>query len=156
MPAKSALSLLIPLVCSADEDVKWRAVDFGGLLLARLADDDIEPARIFMRRQIWNLTEESGGCPLGAPELMAEAMARHHGLAEEYANILVSYIIPEGNYLEHIPLQRGAVWGIGRLADVYPELVKDAVPYLKELKKSDDESVRALAGIALNRMKAVN
>jgi hypothetical protein len=144
--------LLIPLVCSADEDIKWRAVAFGGLLLARLADEDIEHARIFIRRQIWNLTEESGGCPLGAPELMAEAMARHRGLADEYANILVSYIIPESNYLEHIPLQRGAGWGIGRLAEVYPELVRDSVPYLKELKKSEDDSVRELACLALSKL----
>jgi len=139
-------------VCSSDEDEKWRVVKIAGLLLARLAEEDIEHARIIMRRQIWNLTEESGGCPLGAPELMAEAMAMHRRLAEEYANILVSYIIPEGNYLEHIPLQRGAVWGIGRLAEVYPELVRDAVPFLNELKKSNDDSVRELTCLALDKL----
>ncbi|NQU05806.1 MAG: HEAT repeat domain-containing protein [Calditrichaeota bacterium] len=105
-----------------------------------------------MRRQIWNLTEESGGCPLGSPELMAEAMAKHRGLADEYADILVSYIIPEGNFLEFIPLQRGAVWGIGRLAEVYPELVRDAVPHLNELMKSDDDSARELACLALGKL----
>ena len=78
-------------------------------MLARLAEDDIEHARIIMRRQIWNLTEESGGCPIGAPELMAEAMANHRELADKYADILVSYIIPEGNYLEHYPIRRNVL-----------------------------------------------
>ena len=47
---------------------------------------------------------------------MADAMARNEKLALEYECILISYIQPEGNYLEHEGLQRGVLWGIGRLA----------------------------------------
>jgi len=152
LPLKSAINALLPKLLSVDEDIKWRVVTIAGVLIARLADIDMEAARLVIRRQIWNLTEESGTCAYGAPEMMAEAMANHRGLAEEYANILISYIIPEGNYLEHEPLQRGVVWGIGHLAEVYPDLVQEAEPYLRPLLKSDDVDVKGLAQRALNKI----
>ena len=59
-----------------------------GASLARLADADMEAARIVMRRLLWSLNDESGGIGWGAPESMAEAMCRHQGLALEYAHML--------------------------------------------------------------------
>jgi len=48
---------------------------------------------------------------------MGEILAAHNGLAQEYAHILLSYAREEGNYLELEALQRGLLWGIGRLAE---------------------------------------
>ncbi len=156
LPPKKVINALLPKLLSADEVVKWRAVTIGGVLIARLADSDMASARIFIRRLIWQLTDESGGCPFGAPELMAEAMANNRSLADEYANILISYIIPDGNYLEFEPLQRGAVWGIGRLAEVYPDLVRDSVPYLNQLLNSRDVQVREYTRRALEKIQQVS
>jgi len=36
---------------------------------------------------MWSLNDESGGIGWGAPEAMGAIMARHTGLADEYANI---------------------------------------------------------------------
>ncbi len=111
-------------------EVKWRAVTALGLTVARMAYRKMEDARIVMRRLIWNLSEESGNLGWGAPETMGEILAVHEGLAREYNRILVSYITQTGkddNFIDHLPLRRGAYWGVGRLAQVRPELALQAV-----------------------------
>jgi hypothetical protein len=94
---------------------------------------------------MWNLNDESGGIGWGSPEAMGEIMARHDGLAKEYACILVSYINEAGNFLEHEMLQRGVLWGLGRLAHARPELVRDAAAYLPLFMRSKDAVHRGLA-----------
>jgi hypothetical protein len=116
-----------------------------GKVVSDLAASDLESARVVMRRFIWNLNDESGGIGWGCPESMAEAMVQNEGLADEYACILVSYIQPEGNYLEHEILQRGVLWGVGRLAHARPRYTrtigKDLIPYME----SGDPVLRGLA-----------
>ena len=98
-----------------------------------------------MRRFIWNLNDESGGIGWGCPESMAEAMARNEKLAAEYACILISYIQPHGNYLEHEGLQRGVLWGVGRLAHTRPEGMETAAEFLLPYMSSGDSNLRGLA-----------
>jgi hypothetical protein len=76
---------------------------------------------------------------------MGEIMAIHRGLAQEYAHILISYARQDGNYLEHEGLQRGLLWGIGRLSQKRPELVKGAAAFLLPYLESQDEVIRGLA-----------
>jgi hypothetical protein len=101
-----------------------------GVTVARLANQDMEAARIVMRRFMWSLNDESGGIGWGAPEAMAECLASHAGLAGEYTKILVSFMREDGFYLELPSLQRGLMWGIGRLAQVRPQLLRLACPPL--------------------------
>ncbi len=155
LPPKKTINALLPKLLSLDHEEKWRAVSAAGVAVCDLAAYDLEAARIIIRRMIWNLTEESGTCGWGAAELMAETLANHRGLAEEFSNILISFIVPEGNYLEFEPLQRGAVWGIGRLAESYPDLAGDSPPYLCALLKSNDAHIRGLACHALMCMSSV-
>jgi hypothetical protein len=79
------------------------------------------------------------------PEAMGEVMAQHEGLAREYVMILKSYIRTDGNYLEHEPLQRGVLWGLGRLAQERPELVKTVIPHVQPFLSSEDAVLRGLA-----------
>jgi len=121
-----------------------------GTVVANLADEDIESARVILRRLMWSLNDESGGIGWGAPEAVGEILACHEGLAREYANILTSYIKEDGNFLEHEPLQRGAMWGVARLAQVRPHLVQDAKRYLIKRLDSSDVTVRGLAALTLS------
>ncbi|MFO7972416.1 MAG: HEAT repeat domain-containing protein, partial [Desulfobacterales bacterium] len=89
--------------------------------------------------------DESGGIGWGSPEAMGEIMARHLGLAEEYAFLLLSYVNEQGNYIEHPILQRGVLWGLGRLAHSRPELVPLAAPFLLPFMRSQDPIHRGLA-----------
>ena len=144
-PARQVVNPLFSFILSGDELVKWRAVTAMGAVVADLAINEMESARIVMRRFIWNLNDESGGIGWGSPEAMGEIMARHHGLAAEYAKIIVSYIQPDGNFIEHELLQRGVLWGLGRLAQARPRLVNEAAGFLRPYLESDDPTLRGLA-----------
>jgi hypothetical protein len=118
-----------------DGALKWHSVTALGLTIARMAEERLEDARVVMRRLIWNLSEESGNLGWGAPETMGEILAVHGALAQEYHRILISYITETGrddNYIDHLPLRRGAFWGVGRLAQARPELAAMAAPYLRK------------------------
>lgn len=145
MPARRVVNPLLSFFYNTDELIKWRAVTAMGVVVAHLACEDLESARIVMRRLMWNLNDESGGIGWGSPEAMGEIMARHDRLAKEYACILVSYINEAGNFLEHEMLQRGVLWGLGRLANTRPELVRDAAAYLPLFMRSKDAFHRGLA-----------
>ncbi len=141
-----------------EETLRWHTISMFGEVLARLADKDMEAARIVMRRFLWSLNDESGGIGWGAPEAMAEAMLYHDRLCEEYLHMLISYIRhdgplehQDGNFLELPALQRGVLWGIGRLAEKRADLLreKDVVPDLIWYLSSEDAAVRGLAVKAL-------
>jgi len=151
---RQVISPLFSLILSTDPQVKWRAVTALGRAVAALARQDMESARVVVRRFMWQLNDESGGIGWGCPEAMAEALAQHEGLSREYAQVLVSYIREDGNFLEYEPLQRGAVWGIGRVAQVRCDLVELAVPHLLQFLSSGDAGVRGLAVWALGILGA--
>jgi len=148
LPARRAVNPLFSFLCSPDEQVKWRAVTAMGRVVSDLADSDLESARVVMRRLIWQLNDESGGIGWGCPEAMAEAMSQNERLAEEYGCILISYIQPQCNYLEHESLQQGVLWGIGRLAHSRPLRVREAAALLLPYMESVDPVLRGLAAWA--------
>jgi hypothetical protein len=145
LPPRQVINPLFSFLCSTEPKVKWRAVKAIGEVMKNIAEEDMESARVVMRRMIWNLNDESGGIGWGLPEAMGEVMARHHGLADEYVMILESYIREDGSFLEHVPLQRGVLWGLGRLAQERPELLKNATPHLQPFLSSEDAALRGLA-----------
>ena len=145
LPARKVVNPLFSFLCSLDELVKWRAVSAMGAVLANLAETNLESARVVMRRFIWQLNDESGGIGWGCPEAMGDTMARSKRLAEEYGAILISYIRPQGNFLEHEMLQRGALWGVGRLAHRRPDLFKGCADLLIPYMQSNDAVLRGLA-----------
>ena len=142
--------------------VRWHAVPCMGDAVARIAADDLEAARIILRRFLWSLNDESGGIGWGAPEAMAECLCRDERLAGEYAHMLVSYmredgeeLCQDGNFIEHPLLQRGVVWGVGRLAGCRRELLqqlgagRDLGGYLE----AEDPELRGLAALAAGRLR---
>jgi hypothetical protein len=145
IPARQAVGPLFAFFYSGDDTIRWRAISAMGMVVSRLADRDMEAARVVMRRLMWNLNDESGGIGWGSPEAMGDITARHAGLAAEFCRILISYIDPVGNYLEHVPLQRGAVWGVGRLAHARPHLVRPANAFLTPFFDAADATLRGTA-----------
>jgi hypothetical protein len=154
IPQRKAINSLISAFYDGDPELKLKAISAFGQVVADLANEDMEAARVVMRRLMWMLNDESGGIGWGAPEAMAEAMACHPRLAEEYVRILLSYIREDGNFLEYEPLRRGALWGIRRLAQVYPEMLieLDAAKYIRPYLEADDPSSRELSAQALRML----
>lgn len=153
--------LLNPLfiaLCHQEERVRLHAVSCFGRLVPAMADRDPEAARVVMRRFLWSLNDESGGIGWGAPEAMAEIMCHSDTLRHEYLHMLISYmrqdgdeLFQDGNFVELPMLQRGVLWGIGRLAQCHPgemlgqHLSADLAAYLR----SPDPQVAGLAVWAL-------
>ena len=156
LPASTVINPLIGGLCSTNETARWHAITALGPIIAKLADRDMEAARVVMRRFMWSLNDESGGIGWGAPEAMAEIMACHDGLADEYAHMLVAYMREDGFYLELEQLQRGLMWGLGRLARDKPDLLrsKDAIRHLLSYLDSIDSTVRGLAARTLGLLHA--
>ncbi len=146
-PPRRLINPLLSFLFSTDEQVKWRAVTAVGMVVAEMADEDLEAARTILRRLMWSLNDESGGIGWGAPEAMGEIMARHQQLAEEYYCILVSYIRNDGNRLEHDLLECGVLWGLGRLAQVRPELLRDSIRHLFPYLQSQDSQATGIGGL---------
>jgi len=147
IPIRKVLSPLFSALCSEEEEIKWRAVSIIGVGVSSLAEADMDGARDILRRMMWSLNEESGGIGWGMPEAMGEILARNENLAQEFTPLLISYIRPDGNFLEFELLQRGVLWGIGRLAEVQPQLIQSlgAERHLRPYLDSRDSSVRGLA-----------
>lgn len=145
LPPRQIISPLLSFIQSSDEKIKWGAVKAVGRVVSQLADRDLEAARVIMRRLMWNLNDESGGIGWGSPEAMGEILAAHSGLAHEYVHILLSYAREDGNYLEHHGLQRGLLWGIGRLSEARPELVRGSAELLLPYLNSQDVVTRGLS-----------
>lgn len=154
MPPEKAIKPLFSCLCSCDLQVKWHAVSAMGRTVATLAAQEMESARVVMRRCMWMLNDESGGIGWGVPEAMGEILACHRGLAEEYSHVLVSFMREDGFYLELEALQQGLLWGIARQAAVSPHLLraKDAVRYLLPYLDSADPVVLGLACLGLGRL----
>jgi hypothetical protein len=119
IPDKQLAGPLFSYFYNGNELLKFRSVSAMGVLTAQLAEYNMERARIILRRIMWNLNDESGGIGWGSPEAMGEILALCPKLAEEFNSILLSYLDPDGNYIEHEMLQRGVLWGIGTYLKEY-------------------------------------
>jgi len=161
-PAQDLVQVLFSAICREEPWLRWHAVSAMGVTVARLAEVEMEQARIVIRRLLWSLNDESGGIGWGAPESLAEICCCHPGLAEEYVHMLISYmredgpeLCQDGNYIEHPLLQRGLLWGLARLSRCRPELLvargagADILPYLA----ATDTETRGLAALAAGTLR---
>jgi len=153
-PEHLILNALFSALCNPLENVRWGAVDCFGKIVPHIAERDIEDARLVMRRFLWSLNDESGGIGWGAPESLAEIMCQSTRLRREYLHMLLSYmhedgdeLFQDGNYLELPMLQRGLLWGIGRLCQCHTDemveqnIIEDVAAFLT----SSDSTVAGMA-----------
>jgi hypothetical protein len=148
LPARQVVNPLFALFCDADDLRRWRSVTAMGLVVSRLADENLDSARVVMRRFMWNLNEESGGIGWGCPEAMGECMALSERLADEYGCILWSYLHPARNFIEHPALQAGVLWGVGRLAHARAAPMAECADLLRPFLGSPEAALRGLAAWA--------
>lgn len=164
-PPRQLAGPLFSLLLDKDELVRWRAVEAFGRSIARLAEsagqgggsgegvgNGMEAARGVLRQCLWRMNEESGGLGWGIPEALGESLARNRRLAGEFHRVLASYVRQEtsgeGNYLEHAALRRGVFWGLGRLAQSFPELLAGEGAALLAGLSDEDGVNRGLAAWA--------
>ncbi len=162
-PDHLVFNTLFSALCSPLDQVRWNAVFCFGTIVPRLAGESIDEARVIIRRFLWSLNDESGGIGWGAPESLAEIMCHCGQLRREYLHMLISYmcedgeeLYQDGNYLELPMLQRGLLWGIGRLCQCHRDemieqnIVENVAAYLS----STDSTVSGLALWSLGLLQA--
>jgi len=151
---KLLLNPLISILCHTDDTIRWHGISILGEMVHDIASENVESARVVMRRFMWMLNDESGGIGWGVPEVMAESMYHNRILANEYLHMLISYtkddgpeLFQDGNFIELPLLQQGVLWGICRLADRYRQQVlgHGAAENLAVYLRSESSQVRALA-----------
>jgi hypothetical protein len=141
----------------ARPETRWQAAWSLGKGVAALAREDMEDARVIMRRIMWGLNEDSGNLGWGLPESMGCILAESPPLAKEYHRTLLSYIHDTGkadNYLDHTPLRRGAYWAAGRLAAADPVRVLPALPCLVLGLQDEDIPCRGCSAFACKTLAA--
>lgn len=154
MPFKKAVNGLLSYLYEMNPTVRWHAIAALGRVVSQAAALDMESARVIMRRLMWNLNDESGGIGWGSPEAMGEIMAANESLAKEFASVLRSYIRKDENFLEHPDLQKGVLWGLGRLAGRFPGCLPDTEADVIPFLFSDDPVHRGYAVWALGNLNS--
>ncbi|WP_421904057.1 DVU0298 family protein [Maridesulfovibrio sp.] len=152
------VSPLFASLCATTIIVRWHGVTCFGKVISRMVEEDAPKARIVMRRIMWMLNEESGGCAWGVPEAMGEIAAVNDQMAAEYGKILLSYSHedeegPE-NYLEFPTLLRGAVWGVARMAQTRQKIAAQATDDLIRFLSYPDPVIQGTACWALGGLKS--
>lgn len=123
--------------------ISYRTVLSFGLHTEYLAKSNLEKVRIIMRRCVWMLTVESGGIPWNAPQIMGEIMSANKTIAEEYINVLFSYINETeygfDNFLEDVRLRKGIFYAIMRISENFPEMINQFQVILKQKIETEYE-----------------
>ncbi len=145
---------LIGLLTDSKETVKWRAVIALGQLADQMFSEDPEGVRKVIRQLIWNLNDESGGIGWGMPEALGEILAVVPALREGYSGLLAAYLVEGGCRLENEQLQKGVIWGLGRLKFLDRALKDKVIPFLLQALKNPDPSIQGTAVWALGELGA--
>lgn len=150
-------NILFSALCREEPILRWNAVK-AIAYVALNKDEDLQTARIIIKRCLWNLNEESGGIGWGAAETIGEILAQNRILADQFTKIMIGYARKDVNFLEFEPLQRGLLWALARISDTQKELLKSLhtslfiLPYLN----SSDITVRGLAIWLIGKLKSKN
>lgn len=152
---QAATRSLLGFLSSADATLRSRSARALGFLVAERANRDLEGAREIVRRLMWSLNDESGGIGWGAPEAMAQILARSDRLWEEFAPVFVSYLREDANFLGGSPLEPCLLEAASILAEARPDALRSlgAEGYLAAFLRSPSESSRKLAARALGSLR---
>jgi hypothetical protein len=135
-------SLLMQFLYDPHDPLHWRAMEG----LGHVAHGHPPEVRKIISRLLWLLNEDSGSFGWGAAAALGE-IGRHE-------LPVVSEIIPMFcGFLEETFSRVPMLWGIGRMAKVHPEELKEVVPYLLPCLADTDPQVRGLSAWALGNLK---
>ncbi len=159
IPPQKIIGPLFSLLLRPPE-IKWHAVTAFGVVVPRMAEQDIRDALAVMCRFLWNMQRNSSNSGWGISESMGEVMAQSERLAKRFHKQLISFIQdPDcfgsgNNYIEHPHLRQMAYWGIGRLSEARPKFTLKAVPDLLQALPAEGEPSKGLICWILGSLRA--
>jgi HEAT repeat protein len=118
----------------------WRALEG----LGRVAGSHPDQVRNLINRFLYLLNEDSGSNGWGAAAALGEIGRHRIDLVQDIIPMFVGF-------LEESFSQEPMLWGVGRLAEVHPELLHEVLPVIVPFLTSDRPQLRALAALALGQ-----
>jgi hypothetical protein len=147
---RRVLSYLTALTYDLQPLISWRAVEAMGLAAGHISDEDPEFVRAHLRRLMWLLSDESGSIGWHAPEMIGEILRSRPTRFAEFIPILISILDMEEE--DVVRFRAGALWAIGRIAQVTPEAVQPATGRVLPLLEDQDPQIRGLAAWCLGHL----
>ncbi|MFO7653363.1 MAG: hypothetical protein R6X25_06005 [Candidatus Krumholzibacteriia bacterium] len=136
-----------------DPEEKMRAVRALGAVCADRQAVDRTRAADTLRRFFWALNDESGAVPYGVPEAIGEILAVRPELQADFLPLLCSLITHE-EMLQTGPIERGAIWALGRVGPPVAAGSPAAVQALRHAaRRHEDPEARRLAVAALEEVQ---
>jgi len=133
---------LAAFLFSPGELLHWRAVEGLGYVAAAQP----EQVRKVINRLLYQLNEDSGSFGWLAPAALGEIGRRHLPLVAEILPMFYGF-------LEQDFARRPMLWGLGRLWEVHPGILEEAVPVLFAFLGDPDPQMRGLAAWCLGRVR---
>jgi hypothetical protein len=118
----------------------WRALEG----LGYVAGGHPEQVQKLINRLIYLLNEDSGSTGWGAAAALGEIGRHRVSLVKEIIPMFVGF-------LEEPFSQESMLWGLGRLAEVHPELLEEVFPAMLPFLAHPEPRLRALAAWGLGK-----
>lgn len=135
--------ILLQYCYAPDTLLTWRAMEG----LGHVAAAHPGQVRRVINRLLWLLNEDSGSFGWGAAAALGE-IARHQlPLVEDIVSMFCGYLEEEFSLAPML-------WGIGRLAEVHPEVLDEVIPFILPGLRHPDAHVRGLAAWCVGRLRA--
>jgi hypothetical protein len=120
----------------------WRALEG----LGHVAGSHPEQVQKLINRLLYLLNEDSGSTGWGAASALGEIGRHRISLIKEIIPLFIGFL-EEPFSLEPM------LWGVGRLAEVHPELLFEVLPAIAPFLTSPEPQVRALAAWCLGKAR---
>jgi len=120
----------------------WRALEGLGYVAGS------NPAQVgkLINRLIYLLNEDSGSNGWGAAAALGEIGRHQISLVKEIIPMFVGFLEEEFS-------QEPMLWGVGRLAEVHPELLEEVLPVIVPFLTNPEAQKRALAAWGLGKAR---
>jgi hypothetical protein len=131
---------LLRFLYNPEDLLHWRALEG----LGQVAEAHPGQVQKVISRLLWQLNEDSGSFGWGAAAALGEIGRHHISLVKEIVPMFTGFLEED--------FSRGPMlWGLGRLAEVHPELLEEAVPRIRAALGDADPQVRAWAAWCLGK-----
>ena len=132
------VTILLQFLFEPESVLHWRATEALGAIAKT------QPKRIkdIIPRLLWSLNEDSASFGWGAAAVLGEIGRNNYAIVADIIEMLIQF-------LEEDFTREGMLWGLGRLGQAQPEVVREAAPRILACLSDANPQVRAYAAWCL-------
>jgi hypothetical protein len=135
-------AILMQFIYDPGDLMYWRALEGLGLV----AGTQPQQVQKLINRLLYLLNEDSGSTGWGAAAALGEIGRGQISLVQEIIPMFVGF-------LEEPFSQEPMLWGVGRLAEAYPDLLHEVLPVIVPFLTNSRPQLRALAAWGLGKAR---